>query len=504
MIEATGIDVGYDGTLVLNRVELTAQPGRVVGLIGPNGSGKTTLLRTLYRSLRPQAGQVTLDGTSLERLTTREVARLVAVVVQESPVELPFTVAEMVRLGRSPHRSTFQGYAADDHLIAAAALARVGARHLAERTFATLSGGEKQRVLNAQALAQQATHLLLDEPTNHLDVRYQHEVLELVRSIGVTTVIVLHDLNLAARYCDELVLLDQGRVTCVGPPRQVLTPEVLEPVYGVAVRCLEDGDAIQLLFRSATPHTGKGSAPVAVDSDNDLYLDGDPRAERNRLSIARGAGHVTIWSRRLISLGRDQRRSMTVMLVIGLLITTSYVVQGLLVAEALTQVLVAGRLDGVVPILATAVALTVARGGLVWWRESLGAALGEQVCAGLRTRLYRQLARLGPAWLKQTRTGAVQTTLTAPSTRWRSTSGCSCPRRWSAPSARRPSSPTCARSIWSSGCSWRAACSSPGSPNYWDGELPYLDELRRVDAPDEATASQGVLSGNFDVAAALS
>lgn len=250
MIEATGVDVGYDGTLVLNGIALTAQPGQVVGLIGPNGSGKTTLLRTLYRSLRPHAGQITLDGALLERLATRDVARLVAVVVQEVPVELPFTVAEMVLLGRSPHRKTFQGYTDHDLQVAAAALNRVGAQHLVDRTYVTLSGGEKQRVLIAQALAQQASHLLLDEPTNHLDIRYQHEILELVRSLGVTTVVVLHDLNLAARYCDELVLLDRGRVTCVGPPRTVLTPEVLEPVYGIAVRCLDDGDAVQLVFRS--------------------------------------------------------------------------------------------------------------------------------------------------------------------------------------------------------------------------------------------------------------
>ena len=251
MIEAADIDVGYDGTLVLHGVELTAGPGRVVGLIGPNGSGKTTLLRILYRSLRPRAGLVRLDGGPLERLATREVARMLAVVAQEPPNELPFTVAEMVLLGRSPHRTVFQGYDARDHDLAATALARVGAGQLAERTYATLSGGEKQRVLIARALTQQATHLLLDEPTNHLDVRYQHEVLELVRSVGVTTVVVLHDLNLAARYCDDLVLLDRGRVTCVGPPRKVLTPEVLQPVYGVTVRCLEDGDTVQLLFRSA-------------------------------------------------------------------------------------------------------------------------------------------------------------------------------------------------------------------------------------------------------------
>jgi ATP-binding cassette subfamily B protein/ATP-binding cassette subfamily C protein len=153
--------------------------------------------------------------------------------------------------------------------------------------------------------------------------------------------------------------------------------------------------------------SGKDSQAVALDSDNDLYADGDPRADRNRLSIGRGADHLTLWSRRLISLGWEQRRSMTVMLVIGLVITSSYGMQGFLVADALTEVPVRGRLDGVVPILVMAVALTLVRGALVWWRDSVGAALGERVCAGLRTRLYRQLVRLGPAWLEQTRTGAV-------------------------------------------------------------------------------------------------
>jgi len=274
MIEAIDLDVGYDGTLILNGAALIAHPGQVVGLIGPNGSGKTTLLRTLYRSLRPQAGLITLEGTSVERLATREIARLVAVVVQEAPVELPLTVAEMVLLGRSPHRGSFQRYVTQDQQMAAAALARVGARHLAERTYTTLSGGEKQRILIARALAQQASHLLLDEPTNHLDIRYQHEVLELVRSIGVTTVVALHDLNLAARYCDQLVLLDRGRVGCVGTPRQVLTPEVLEPVYGVAVRCLEDGDAVQLVFRSI-----RGPAP-STSGDHEVRADTHEAVDR--------------------------------------------------------------------------------------------------------------------------------------------------------------------------------------------------------------------------------
>jgi iron complex transport system ATP-binding protein len=154
----------------------------------------------------------------------------------------------MVLLGRSPHRSAFQGYSAADRRLAAAGLRRVGARHLAERVFSSLSGGEKQRVLIARTLAQDADHLLLDEPTNHLDIRYQHEVLHLVRTLGVTTVVVLHDLNLAARYCDHLVLLSEGRVAASGSPGDVLTAEVIEPVYGVRVRRLDDDGQVQLVF----------------------------------------------------------------------------------------------------------------------------------------------------------------------------------------------------------------------------------------------------------------
>ncbi|MGH8930582.1 MAG: ABC transporter ATP-binding protein [Egibacteraceae bacterium] len=256
MIEATDIQVGYGDTLILTGVGLLASPGQVVGLIGPNGSGKTTLLRTLYRSLIPRAGLVSLDTTPLDQLSTRDIARRIAVVVQEAAAELPITVAEMVLLGRSPHRSSFQRYTAEDDRLAAQALVRVGARHLADRVFGTLSGGEKQRVLIARTLAQEADHLLLDEPTNHLDIRYQHEILQLVRALGVTTIVVLHDLNLAARYCDWLVLLSRGQVACTGTPDDLLTSAILEPVYGITVRRLNDNGTVQLVFRPS-----EGNAP---------------------------------------------------------------------------------------------------------------------------------------------------------------------------------------------------------------------------------------------------
>ncbi|MDG4764855.1 ABC transporter ATP-binding protein [Solwaraspora sp. WMMD406] len=248
MIAATGVSWRYGANPVIDGVSVTARPGRVLGLIGPNGSGKTTLLRLLYGALRGRTGQVVVDGDDLTGLPARETARRLAVVVQEAGGDNALTVAELVLLGRGPHLSTFQRTGRADHDIAARCLARVGAAHLGARSFASLSGGERQRVLIARALAQQATHLLLDEPTNHLDIRYQHEILRLVRDLGTCSIVVLHDLNLAARYCDDLVLLGQGGVVAAGSVDDVLRPPVLEPVYGIGIRRVELDGTIHLLF----------------------------------------------------------------------------------------------------------------------------------------------------------------------------------------------------------------------------------------------------------------
>lgn len=252
MITGRGIRFAYDRATVLDAVDLAAG-GEVVGLVGPNGSGKSTLLKTLYGALGPQAGLVTIDGTPVSELGPRATARQVAVVTQEAAGDLPFTVADIVLLGRTPHLGSFRRHSALDRQVVADAVERVGVGHLTDRVFADLSGGEKQRVLIARALAQQASHLLLDEPTNHLDVRYQHEILHLVGTFGTTAVVVLHDLNLAARYCDRLVLLDRGRVVATGTPSAVLTPEVIEPVYGIAVRRIEHDGTVQLLFTLPDP-----------------------------------------------------------------------------------------------------------------------------------------------------------------------------------------------------------------------------------------------------------
>ncbi|WP_243059237.1 ABC transporter ATP-binding protein [Nocardioides sp. SR21] len=256
MIVAEQLSWSYGSAQVLDAVSLAAPHGRVLGLIGPNGSGKTTLIRLLSGVLNSPTGTVTVDGERLAALPAREAARRLAVVVQESGGESSLTVAETVLLGRGPHLGPFQRTGATDHAVATDALERVGASHLAARAFAGLSGGERQRVLIARALTQQASHLLLDEPTNHLDIRYQHEVLGLVadltHDLRRTVVVVLHDLNLAARYCDDVVLLGDGGVAASGPVEKVLTPQVLEPVYGIGVERLEAVDGIHLLFHPIT------------------------------------------------------------------------------------------------------------------------------------------------------------------------------------------------------------------------------------------------------------
>lgn len=249
MLEVNDLHFSYGKKEVLNGVSMQVPDHEIVGLIGTNGSGKTTLLRCLYAALRPRSGSVTLDGKDIYSLSRRLLAKQIAVVVQENASDMPLTVADSVLLGRSPHLGAFGSPDENDLEIATQALQDVGALELAKRSFGNLSGGEKQRVLIARAIAASCPYLLMDEPTNHLDIHYQHEVLNLVNRLHQTTVIVMHDLNLAAQYCDRLVLLDQGKVRAEGTPPEVLRPEILEPVYGVKIQRIENEQGqIQLLF----------------------------------------------------------------------------------------------------------------------------------------------------------------------------------------------------------------------------------------------------------------
>lgn len=227
------VRVGIGGQLIVDGADLAAEPGELTGLIGPNGSGKSTLLRTVYRHLRPEAGTVRVDDTDVWSLHPRDAARRVAAVPQETRAEFDVTVWDVVAMGRTPHKGMFSGTSLDDEAIVAESIERVGLGAFAGRIFSTLSGGERQRVLVARALTQQTPVLVLDEPTNHLDVRHQHEILALVRELELTTLTALHDLNLAATYCDRVHVLQGGRLVTSGPPDEVLTADLLRAVFEV-------------------------------------------------------------------------------------------------------------------------------------------------------------------------------------------------------------------------------------------------------------------------------
>ncbi|MEO1063561.1 MAG: ABC transporter ATP-binding protein [Actinomycetota bacterium] len=232
--ELRSVDVVLGGTTIVRSVDLELVSGEFLALVGPNGSGKSTLLRTLYRALRPSAGVVCLGGADVWRLPAIEVARTVAVVAQERPEDFDFTVADVVRMGRTPYLGRMARIGASDDRICADALVRTGAAHLAGRVFHTLSGGEKQRVLIARALAQEPSILVLDEPTNHLDIAAQLEILGLVASLdGVTVIAALHDLNQTAAYADRVAVLEAGALAGCGPPGELLTPELIEAVFAV-------------------------------------------------------------------------------------------------------------------------------------------------------------------------------------------------------------------------------------------------------------------------------
>lgn len=238
-ITLSQIHAGYDDKEILKGVSFDVAAGEFVGIVGPNGCGKTTLLRTISRSLRPSSGQILLDDKNVYSVAAREFARKVGVVPQETWVAFDFTVLEVVMMGRTPWLNRFAVESKRDRQIALEALDRTGTGNLRDRQANALSGGERQRVILARALAQEPDILLLDEPTSHLDINYQFETMDLVRSLnrknGLTVLAVLHDLNLAAQYCDRIFMLGDGVVKAQGTPEQVITPENILNVYGAVV-----------------------------------------------------------------------------------------------------------------------------------------------------------------------------------------------------------------------------------------------------------------------------
>ncbi len=230
-VEARSVTSIVGGNVLVDAVSLHARPGEFVGIVGPNGAGKTSLLRCLAALRRPTAGTVLLDGREVTRWPRKALARTLAFVQQENAADTDITVRDAVMLGRIPHKGVFDRDTASDHALVATALARVELQGWEGRRWHTLSGGEKQRVHLARAMVQEPEALLLDEPTNHLDVKFQLQMLAFIRSLGLTTIAVLHDLNLAALFCDRIVVMQSAKVVADGPPEDVLTPRLLLDVF---------------------------------------------------------------------------------------------------------------------------------------------------------------------------------------------------------------------------------------------------------------------------------
>ena len=250
-IEAREIQSVLSGNHILKGVNLKAGQQELLGVIGPNGSGKSTLLKCIYRVLKPTAGAVYLDGKPLEQLSYRKSAQEVAVVAQHNYYNFDFCVRDVVLMGRAPHKRPLERDTAEDYRIVAEALETVGMADFADRTFSTLSGGEQQRVILARALAQQTPCLILDEPTNHLDIKFQLQLMDLVRGLNRTVIAAIHDLNIAALYCDRLCAVKDGKIVGEGTPRELLTPEFIRKVYEVDAQVMtgEDG-AIHILYHA--------------------------------------------------------------------------------------------------------------------------------------------------------------------------------------------------------------------------------------------------------------
>ncbi|WTL36530.1 ABC transporter ATP-binding protein [Nocardia sp. NBC_01503] len=244
VLAAENITLGYGDRIIVDGLSLDIQPGVITTVIGPNGCGKSTLLRSLGRLLKPRDGRIVLDGKAISSMKTRDIARMIGMLPQTPIAPEGLTVADLVARGRHPHQSWLRQWSADDEAEVTTALTQTGIADLAERTLDELSGGQRQRAWISMALAQGTDILLLDEPTTYLDLAHSLEVLDLVDRLhddfGRTVVMVLHDLNLAIRYSDQLVVMCAGRIVTQGTPGDIVTADLLLEVFGLRAEVLED------------------------------------------------------------------------------------------------------------------------------------------------------------------------------------------------------------------------------------------------------------------------
>lgn len=255
-VSAEGLHYEVDAKSLLDGVDLHVEQGQFVGLIGPNGAGKTMLLRAIAGVLSYNEGVVLLDGTEVKNGSPRDIARAMALVPQVAPYTQGFTALELVLMGRYPHLGRFQIEGGEDNRIARNAMRLTETEQFTDRTLDTLSGGERQRIFVSRALAQQPCVLLLDEPTSNLDILHQLKVISLVRKMvddGLTAIAAIHDLQMAARYCDRLVLMKDGRILAKGSPEEVLTPETIQASFGVKAAVYRDPVAGSLALSLLDP-----------------------------------------------------------------------------------------------------------------------------------------------------------------------------------------------------------------------------------------------------------
>lgn len=251
-IELRGLCYSVSSFEILRDISMRVEKNQFIGLIGPNGSGKTTLLRHIYRALPSPKKAVFINGKEIESYSYRESARQVTVMRQENGSDFDYTILEMVLMGRAPYRKYYERDTEEDEEIAYRALRSMGMERLANRSFSTLSGGEKQRVLIARSLAQEAGILVLDEPTNHLDVHYQWLLMEIISGLGKTVLSVFHELNLACRFCDYLYVLKNGQIVSSGAPEEIVTSEMLAEVFRVDAKVITaDSGKPYIVYRNS-------------------------------------------------------------------------------------------------------------------------------------------------------------------------------------------------------------------------------------------------------------
>lgn len=250
-IDAEGVGIALGGKKILKEIHMSVRQKEFVGIIGPNGSGKSTFLKCIYRTLQPDCGQIFLDNTNLKDLTVRQSALKQAVLAQHNYYNFDFEVLDVVLMGRSPYKKIMDRDNEQDYKIARKNLKIVGLEEFENSKFSVLSGGEQQRVMLARALTQETPCLLLDEPTNHLDIKYQLQLMDIVKRMNVTVIAAIHDLNIAAMYCDRMIAMKQGSIVGSGPPVELLTEEFIYDLYEVKADIIHLPDErITIVYKS--------------------------------------------------------------------------------------------------------------------------------------------------------------------------------------------------------------------------------------------------------------